>query len=192
MYEPDSLTSFQCSLDRHLTKDLHKPFSIIQNVQFAPSRDKLSAVRKWLKSQGKGNKPHTAEALEPANVQKLWSESGVGDGSPEQLQCTIWWLITTQIGCDEHYKFRLCDLTIKSTSDGFEYVEFTAERGSKTRTDETVKSTNTDPWAFKPNMWATPENPSRCPFALFKAFLSHRPPEMCTPDSVTTLSGHKP
>ena len=60
VYEPDTLTSFQRSLDRHLTKDLHKPFSIIRDTEFAPSREKLGAARKWLKSQGKGNKPNAA------------------------------------------------------------------------------------------------------------------------------------
>ena len=54
----------------HLTKDLHTPYSIIRDVQFAPSREKLAAARKWLKSQGKGNKPHAAEALEPEAVER--------------------------------------------------------------------------------------------------------------------------
>ena len=86
VYEPDTLSSFQRSIDRHLTKDLYKSFSIIRDVQFAPSRQKLAAARKWLKSQGKGNKPHAAEALEPADIQKLWNEEGLGDQSPQQLQ----------------------------------------------------------------------------------------------------------
>ena len=41
-------------------------------------------------------------------------------------------------------------------------------------------------------MWATPENPARCPVALFKTFVSHRPPEMCTADSPLYLAiNHK-
>ena len=100
--EPDTLSSFQRSLDRHLTKDLHKPFSIIRDVQFASSHEKLKAARKWLKSQGKGNKPHASEALEPLDVQKLWAEGGLRDKDLAQLQQTIWWLICTQMGTREN------------------------------------------------------------------------------------------
>ena len=49
LYEPDTLSSFQRNIDRHLTKDLHKPYSIIRDTQFAPSREKLKASRKFLK-----------------------------------------------------------------------------------------------------------------------------------------------
>ena len=116
------------------------------------------------------------QSLEPADVQKLWAEGGLDGESPEQLQHTIWWLFSTQMGtrgCDEHHKFCVGDFTIKSTSDGLEYVEFSAERGTKMRTGETVKSTNADARAFKPKIWATPENPARCPVTLLKRFLSH-------------------
>ena len=60
LYEPDTLSSFHRSTDRHLTKDLHKPYSIIRDTQFAPSREKLKASRKFLKGKGKGNKPNAA------------------------------------------------------------------------------------------------------------------------------------
>ena len=69
--------------------------------------------------------------------------------------------------------------------DGHEYVEFSAERGTKTRTGETEKSTNENANArvFKPKMWATPDMPSRCPVRLYKTFAEKRPPEMSTPSS---------
>ena len=56
------------------------------------------------------------------------------------------------------------------------------ERGTKTRTGETEKSTNADTRVFKPNIWATPDMPSRCPVRLYRAFIQSRPPEACTPD----------
>ena len=41
-------------------------------------------------------------------------------------------------------------------------------------------------------MWATPENPDRCPVALFKKFVSHRLKDMCQPDSPFYLAiNHK-
>ena len=48
LYEPDTLSSFQRSIDRHLTKNLHKTYSIIRDTQFAPSREKLKVSRKFL------------------------------------------------------------------------------------------------------------------------------------------------
>ncbi len=54
MYEPDTLTSFQRSLDRHLTQELRKPYSIIRDTpRFSSSREKLKAARKMLKNKGK-------------------------------------------------------------------------------------------------------------------------------------------
>lgn len=191
LYEPDTLSSFHRSIDRHLTKDLHKTFSILRDMNFTPSRDKLKAARKWLKSQGKGNKPNASEALEQSDVERLWLEGGLGDQTPQQLQHTIWWLLSTQMGtrgCDEHHKFRFGDFCIKSTSDGTEFVEFMAERGTKTRNGETEKSTGADARMFKPKMWATPQIPKRCPVALFKTFIQYRPPEMCKPESPLYLA----
>ena len=64
LYEPDTLSSFQRSIDRHLTKDLHKPYSIICDTQFAPSREMLEVSWKFLKGKGKGNKPNAAEPVD--------------------------------------------------------------------------------------------------------------------------------
>ena len=166
--------AFQCSLDRHLTKELHKSFSITQDIQFAPSHEKLKAARKWLKGQGKGNKPNAAEALEPLDIQKFWDEGALARDDPDQLQQTLLWLTSTHMGtrgCDEHHKFQLGDFTIKSSPDG-EYIEFSAEKGTKTRSGETVKSTNASVRSFKPKMWATPENPLKCPAAIFHSILT--------------------
>ncbi len=48
LYEPDTLTSFQRSLDRHLTQELRKPYSIIHDTRFLSSQEKLKAARKML------------------------------------------------------------------------------------------------------------------------------------------------
>ena len=164
------------SLDRHLTKELHKPFSIIRGIQFAPSREKLKASRKWLKGQGKGNKPNAAEALEPLNVEKLWMK--------------VHWVKMIQISSNKLFgglygHQRMWQTPQVSTGrlhpqilSRWNYVEFSAERGTKTRSGETVKSTNANAGSFKPKMWATPENPLKCPVTIFKAFVQYRPPDV--------------
>jgi len=107
-----------------------KPFSIIRDQQFASSREALKASRKHLKKEGKGNKPNAADALESADFERLWESGALGDTDPQTLQYTLWWLIATHMGTrgrDEHHKLRFGDFTVKSTTDGHEYVEFSAE-----------------------------------------------------------------
>ena len=45
-------------------------------------------------------------------------------------------------GRDEHHKFKFGDFQFRKTSDGAEFIEFSRERGTKTRTGETERSTN--------------------------------------------------
>ena len=45
---------------------------------FTSARDALKAARKQLKSEGKGNKPIASDALEPADVEQLWSTGTLG------------------------------------------------------------------------------------------------------------------
>ena len=149
-----------------------------------------------MKKEGKGNKPNAADALEPADIEQFWESGALGDSDPKTLQDTLWWLIATHMGTrgrDEHHKLRFGDFTVNSTTNGHEYVEFSAERGTKTRSGETEKSTNANARSFKPKMWATPDRPTRCPVRLYKAFIQRRPLEMCTADSpfYLTVNHHR-
>ena len=66
MYEPENLTHLQRSIDRHLTQDSHRPYSIIRDQQFLSLCEKLKAARKSLKKSGKGNKTTCYWTLEAA------------------------------------------------------------------------------------------------------------------------------
>ena len=81
-------------------------------------------------------------------------------------------------GQDEHSKLRFGHFFVGSTTDGHEYVELSAERGTNTRTGETEKSTNENARVFKPKMWATPDMPSQCPVRLYQSF-SRNAPQIC-------------
>ena len=77
------------SLDRYLTKDLSKNYSLLNDIDFEKSRQTLKAVRKSLKQQGKGNRPkaarkslkqqgkgnrpNAADSITDAEIEKLWS-----------------------------------------------------------------------------------------------------------------------
>ena len=155
LYEPDTLMAFQRSIDRHLTQELRKPYSIVRDTQFASSREKLIAARKMLKKQGKGNKSKAAEPLESSDIAQLWEKGALGDKDPETLQNTIWYLLTLHMGMrgrDEHYKIMYADFEVKSAIDGIKFVEFN-ERDTKTRSGEI-----SDIRPFKPKMWSTPND----------------------------------
>ena len=62
-YEPDSLTSIQNSIDRDLSENEYG-VKIKAGHEFEHSREVLAAKRKYLKKEGKGNKPHKAEPIQ--------------------------------------------------------------------------------------------------------------------------------
>ena len=99
----------------------------------------MKAARKSLKQQGKGNRPNAADSITDTEIEKLWSSQALGDHSPKNLQMTIWFCLCIHMGMrgrDEHHRYRFGDFTLKFTSEGQEYVEFSQERGTKTRTGE--------------------------------------------------------
>ena len=97
-YEPDSLTSLQRSLERHLRDNLGKQYSILQDREFALSREAILASRKKLKKEGKGNKPNASEPLESEDFELLWESGALGERDPEMLQNTVWLILCMHMG----------------------------------------------------------------------------------------------
>ena len=87
-YEPDTLTSIHRSINRYVTKDLCKNYSIIQGLEFTSSEETLKAKCKYLKRLGKGNKPEACESLSESEIEQLWTSNALGDHSPPNLQYT--------------------------------------------------------------------------------------------------------
>ncbi len=121
-----------------------------------------------------------AEALEISDIDSMWALGTLGDSHPEVLLNTVWFLLTLHMGLrgrNEHYKLTYRDLAIQTIPDGPKYVEFN-ERDTKICSGETNPSRQ-----FKPKMWSTPNNLSRCPLRNFEMFLQKCHPEMCTSES---------
>ena len=80
---------------------------------------------------------------------------------------------------DEHHRVKFGDFKIKIEDgpQGKEYVEWSTERGSKTRTG---KHQFVPDRSFNPKMYATAG--PRCPVKLFRGYLARRPPEMNSED----------
>lgn len=181
-YEPDTLSSYQRSIDRYIREN-GKLYSILTDREFQTSRDSLEAKRKELRRAGKGRRPNKALGLTGDEVEKLWSEELLGCHSPLALLRTVWFNNTLHFGWrarDEHRKVQQGDLKLQKEEGetGREYVMWVTERGSKTRTG--AKDTMPERY-FNPRMYAT--NTDRCPVKMYKAYLERIPEAMKKPDS---------
>ena len=90
-YEPTSLRGFLGSFERHL-KNKNYGFSIINDDKFHRCRAVLKAKTKDLKSQGKGNTPHAAEAISDQEVDQLYDAKQLGADNAASLQNTLWYI----------------------------------------------------------------------------------------------------
>ena len=95
-YEPDSLSSFQRSIQRRLK--LKVSFNILKDEEFCRSREVLAAKRKNLAKQGRGNKPNACRELTSEEEEKLFESGAFGCHNPEALQCTLWWFFSLHFG----------------------------------------------------------------------------------------------
>ncbi|KAK3741660.1 hypothetical protein QZH41_005088 [Actinostola sp. cb2023] len=163
-YEPDTLTSFQRSFDRHLREN-GKTFCIFKDRSFVKSQEVLASKRKQLRKEGRGRKPNKALGLTETQLQKLWDENQLGCHSPMPLLRTVWLNNTMHYGWrarDEHRKVRLGDLKLRRDEQNQEYVIWLIERGTKTRTGAEQAPER----YFNPRMYAT--GGDRCPVKMFK------------------------
>ena len=79
----------------------------------------------------------------------------------------------------ETHDLKWGDIDLRSDEDGAEYIIYTQERQTKTRTGSNPR----DVWQTKPRAYAVPEDPARDPVAVYKKYRSVRPVEMLDPDS---------
>ena len=162
-YEPESLKVMIASLDRHL-KNKGYSLSIVRDREFSSSKQVLDGKAKQLHLAGRSKRPNKARQLSVEEEEILWKSEKLGGKTPESLIHTMWWLLTQQFGLrgrQEHHRMRLEDFRIMKGDDGLEFVEF-AEGPTKTR----------------PKMFQT--GGERCPVALFRQYISRRPPNLRT------------
>lgn len=179
MYEPDTLTSFHRSVDRHL-RDNNYGYSLVDSPEFATSKQVLAAKRKELCGLGLGNKPNKAEVLTEKDEDLLWLSGQLGLDTPHSLSNTVWYHCTKLFGFrggHETRQLRWGDVSLKSDESGSQYLEFN-ERLSKTRQGN---SSHLRP--FAPKAFPNTLLPERCPVAAFKLYAAHRPTGFNDPDS---------
>ena len=160
-YEPDSLTSFRNSINRHLREQQYK-YSLIDSLEFSKHREVLKAKRKQLKGKGKGRKPNSAQPLSKTDREKLYEKGYLGTNDPQALQTTVWLNNCLHFGMrtgQEHYDMKWGDVSEKATLDGKIYLEM-EERLSKGR-DGSVPGPHSDR-AFKV-----------APYGFYKNYLTY-------------------
>ena len=181
-YEPDTLKSHLASFDRYLQDlGLSKEYSLFSNPVFHKVNEVLAKKRRQLRQMGKGLKPNKADMLTKEEIELLWNSGQLGSHNPRSLLNTVWFHFCSLFGWrgrDEHSKLKFGDVSLKkeATSERLEFLEWSVEKGSKTRTGESTAVRQ-----FNPKIYAT--NDKRCPVKHFKAYLQHRPVEMCTDDA---------
>ncbi|KAK3099255.1 hypothetical protein FSP39_001710 [Pinctada imbricata] len=151
-------------------------------MEFAKTRDALRAKQRDLKSQGKGSKPNRSEPITDEDVEQLYETGELGNANPNSLLNTFWFLNTLHFGmrggATEHRAMCWGDIILKhDNSLNLDFLEY-HERTTKTRTGDDLRNVRPCP----PRMYATPDNPSRCPVALYMLYSSKRPEGYSNPD----------
>lgn len=178
-YEPNTVSSFQRSIQRYL-EEKRSQLNIFKDNEFNTSRMVLAAKRKSLVHDGKGNKPQATKSLTDADEEAFFSTGQFGDHSPEVLQRTLWWFLSLHFGFrarDESRKLCWGDVQLQKASNGEEMLVWLNERGTKTRKGQEKGHQR----AFQPKIYAI--GGERCPVKFYKKFTVHRPREMNAPDS---------
>ena len=85
------------SIERHLS-EVGYPTSLAKDDAFRLTRQVLASKRKFLKSEGGGNKPFRTDALSPTEENQLWEKKIVGSHAPMPLIRGLWYLTTKLMG----------------------------------------------------------------------------------------------
>ncbi|VDI81549.1 Hypothetical predicted protein [Mytilus galloprovincialis] len=159
-YEPDTLKSMQGSINRFLAEK-GSLVNLIEDKDFKHSRDVLTSKRKYLRQQGKGNRPNQADPFTKEKLDMLYQKGLLGGGN----------MYFGMRSRTEHEHLRWGDVELKTTSSGERYLEY-SERATKTRT-----GVNSDSRAFPPKMFEDKGN-QRCPIQMYLLYAQKRPVNM--------------
>ncbi|XP_048241068.1 zinc finger MYM-type protein 2-like [Haliotis rufescens] len=171
-YEPSSLKGMLSSFNRHL-REHNYAYCLIRSEEFAQLNMVIASKQVELKRSGRGNRPRKADCLTEDEVDRLYSSGQLGSHTPEALLHTVWFNNTIYFGMrgvQEHHEMKWGDLKVKQDGNGYDYVAF-CERSTKTRGGADPNNIR----QVEPKMWATKENPERCPVRMFKKYFELRP-----------------
>ena len=186
-YEPTTLRGMVSSFERYLKRRRYCE-SIITGQAFAKTREVLKSKQKQLKRIGKGNKQQEASPLTKEEIEILYSKGVMGIHSPEALINTLWFNNCLHFGLrggKEQRDMKWGDITLETDSSGKEYLEYSTERQTKTRSgDNPLNSRPVKPRMYENN--AVPKE--RNPVAPYKLYAFKGPQETLKEGSPFYLS----
>ncbi|CAG2237633.1 unnamed protein product [Mytilus edulis] len=117
-YEPDTLKSMQGSINRFLAEK-GSLVNLIEVKEFKHSRDVLTSKKKYLRQQGKGNRPNQADPFTREEIDMLYQKGLLGNA--QSLLNTVFLNNSMYFGMrsrTEHEHLRWGDVELKTTSSG--------------------------------------------------------------------------
>ena len=180
-----TLSAFQRSIDWHLIQYLKKTYSILRDLYFTSSRQALKGSRKYLRAQGKGNKPNASDGLQSCEIERLWDSGALGDGDPQTLRAPFGGssvLRWEQEAVMSIISFVLGTLPLNNRPTDQSMLSCVVNEAQRHALGR-QRNTNGDARSFNPKMRAALQRTEHCPVRLYRLFATKRPPEMCKPES---------
>ena len=161
------------------------PEDIINSENFKMCSNLVKSRKKDLTEQGKGNLPNRARLIEDKEEDKLWETGAFGDSNPESLLHAVFYTTSMALGFRAKHEATQLELgdfeVVREESGDIKWIQW-SERATKRRHGE-----NPDAEAqvrpFKPKIFPSSSNLSKCPVRLFMLYLSKRPETQQTPNS---------
>ena len=167
------------SIQRYLNESNYGS-SIINDIEFAKTRQAIKAKTKQLKRIGKGNKPNASSPLTDEEMDVLYTKGLLGCATPESVINNLWLnncVYFGMRGCTENRNLQWGDVKLLSDQSGLEFLELN-ERQTKTRQGDDIRNVR----PVKPRMYAV-QGSNRCPVTLYNFYREKRPQQMCDPNS---------
>ena len=179
-YPGKTLYHLVVSIQKHINSK-GKNWKLVEGSQFSQIRTVLNNLMKERAKNNIGNVKRQAEMIDSEVKNKLWSSGVLGEDNPDQLRCTVLFLIGLNIGLhagDEHYALRRDTPTLPSQ------LQFKRnDKGVRCLVyqEDTITKTNDGGLSHmrkqRKTVWVYPsDNPVRCPVRLIDKYISLLPP----------------
>lgn len=160
-----------------MNNTLNKEWSLFKDKEFSETRKTLDAEMRLSAREGNVKPTKRSLPISIADENELWRIGSLGSGSPKQLQNTLIYVLSLELGLRAANELK--SMTYGLASDELKIAEndgeeklFYKENSSKTR-HFGFKQAKQEPKCVTLSKNVT--NPERCPIFLFKKFLHHRP-----------------
>ena len=168
------------SIQKHINSK-GKNWKLVEGSQFSQIRTVLNNLMKERAKNNIGNVKRQAEMIDSEIENKLWSSGVLGEENPDQLRCTVLFLIGWNIGLragDEHYALRRdtptlpSQLQFKRNDKGVRCLVYQEDTTTKTNDGGLSRMRKQ-----RKTVWVYPsDNSVRCPVRLIDKYISLLPP----------------